>query len=58
MQVQTGTLHPDFGATVEGVDLGQVLTPEQVAEIDAALETHAVLVFRNQELSQDRQLEM
>ena len=58
MQVQTGTLHPDFGATVEGIDLGQVLKPEQVAEIDAALETHAVLVFRDQELSQDRQLAM
>jgi alpha-ketoglutarate-dependent 2,4-dichlorophenoxyacetate dioxygenase len=58
MQVLTGALHPDFGATVEGIDLGQVLTPEQVAEIDAALETHAVLVFRAQTLSQDRQLEM
>jgi alpha-ketoglutarate-dependent 2,4-dichlorophenoxyacetate dioxygenase len=58
MQITLGTLHPEFGATVDGVDLGQVLTAEQVTAIDAALETHAVLVFRNQDLSQDRQLEM
>jgi alpha-ketoglutarate-dependent 2,4-dichlorophenoxyacetate dioxygenase len=58
MQVLTGTLHPDFGATVEGIDLAQVLTADQVAVIDKALETHAVLVFRGQQLSQDRQLEM
>lgn len=58
MEVRTGTLHPDFGATVDGIDLSQKLSPAEVAAIDAALETHAVLVFRNQELSQDGQLAM
>lgn len=58
MQIIPGTLHPDFGATVEEVDLSQTLTPEQVAAIDAALETHAVLVCRGQKLSQDGQLAM
>ncbi len=58
MEVRTGTLHPDFGATVEGVNLAQPLSPEQVAAIVEALETHAVLVFRGQTLSQDAQLAM
>ena len=58
MQVKTGTLHPDFGATVAGVDLSQELSQDQISAIDVALETHAVLVFRNQDLTQDRQLAM
>lgn len=58
MQVLTGTLHPDFAAVVKGIDLGQPLTLDQVAAIDEALERNAVLVFRDQDLSEDGQLAM
>lgn len=39
-------LHPVIGAQCEGVDLGQPLTAEQAAEIDAGMDRYAVLVFR------------
>ena len=39
-------LHPVIGAAGEGVDIGQALTAEDAAAIDAAMDRYAVLVFR------------
>jgi alpha-ketoglutarate-dependent 2,4-dichlorophenoxyacetate dioxygenase len=47
---------PDFVAEVQGIDLRLPLTPQQVAEIEAGMDRYAVLVFRNQPISDDQQL--
>ena len=39
-------LHPVFAAECAGIDIGQPLTPEQAAAIDAGMDQYAVLVFR------------
>ncbi len=49
-------LHPLFAAEASGIDLTQPLGTEQVAEIDAGMNQHAVLVFRNQALDEDQQI--
>ncbi|HEU0215765.1 MAG TPA: TauD/TfdA family dioxygenase [Stellaceae bacterium] len=49
-------LHPVFAARADGIDLRDRIGDTTVREIDAALERYAVLVFRDQQLSQDEQL--
>jgi alpha-ketoglutarate-dependent 2,4-dichlorophenoxyacetate dioxygenase len=51
-------LHPLFAAEASGVDLRQPLDPETVDAIDAAMDRHAVLVFRDQPLSQGEQISL
>ena len=41
-------LHPLFGVEILGVDTTRPLAPEAFAEIRAALDTHALLLFRDQ----------
>lgn len=48
-------LHPLFAAQVSGVDL-RAPTPALIAEVAAALDRYAVLVFRDQVLSNDQQI--
>jgi alpha-ketoglutarate-dependent 2,4-dichlorophenoxyacetate dioxygenase len=55
MTLQLKPLHP-FAAEAGGIDLRKPLTPEQVREIEHAMDTHAVLVWRNQPLTQDEQI--
>jgi alpha-ketoglutarate-dependent 2,4-dichlorophenoxyacetate dioxygenase len=55
MALQLKPLQP-FAAQASGIDLRQPLTPEQVKEIEHAMDTHAVLVWRDQPLSQDQQI--
>src|SRR5271155_4402464 len=45
-----------FAGRVTGVDCAAPLRPEDVAAIDAGMETYGVLVFRNQPLSDAQQL--
>jgi len=45
-----------FAAEASGIDLTQPLTPQQVKEIEHAMDTFAVLVWRNQPLTQDQQI--
>ena len=49
-------LHPLFAAIASGFNLTPPLTEEQVREIDAGMNRHAVLVFRNQALDEDQQI--
>ena len=49
-------LHPLFAAEVRGIDLRVPLDPPGVAAIEDAMTEHAVLVFRNQPLSQAEQI--
>lgn len=53
--LQLKPLQP-FAAQASGIDLRQPLTPAQVKEIEHAMDTHAVLVWRNQPLTQDEQI--
>lgn len=52
----TRPLTTHVAAEATGLDLRQPLTPEQVQAIEAAMDRHAVLVFRNQPLDQDEQI--
>ena len=45
-----------FAGEVSGIDLTGALSPKEIAEIHAGMDTYAVLVFRGQALSDDQQL--
>jgi alpha-ketoglutarate-dependent 2,4-dichlorophenoxyacetate dioxygenase len=45
-----------FAAEASGIDLREPLTPEEVKAIEHAMDTHAVLVWRNMPLTQDQQI--
>ena len=49
-------LHPLFAAAADGVDLRQPLDAATIAEIDAAMDRYAILVFRDQPMDQGRQI--
>lgn len=49
-------LHPDFGAEVRGADLLDIVCSDALhREVRAAFEAHSVLVWRNQDISDDIQ---
>lgn len=47
---------PGFAGLVEGVDLGQPLRPEDRSRLEAAIDRYAVLVFRDQDITNEQQL--
>lgn len=49
-------LHPLFAAEVTGLDLSQEPEPETLNMIDEAFAEYSVLVFRNQDISDDQQI--
>ncbi len=49
-------LHPVFVAEVQGLDLRRPIDADLAAEIEAALDEFAVLVFRDQVLDESRQM--
>ena len=52
--LQLKPLQP-FAAEVTGIDLIEPLTPAQIKSVEDAMDQHAVLVFRNQPLTQSQQ---
>jgi alpha-ketoglutarate-dependent 2,4-dichlorophenoxyacetate dioxygenase len=54
--MQIKQLHPLFVGEVSGVDLSKPLSAETAAEIRAAIDRYAVLVFHDQRLDDDTQL--
>src|SRR5580658_6000259 len=56
MTVTVRKLHDLFVGEVGGVDLTRPLPPDDVAAIEAAIAEHAVLVFREQRLTDEAQL--
>jgi alpha-ketoglutarate-dependent 2,4-dichlorophenoxyacetate dioxygenase len=46
-----------FAAEATGIDLREPLTPVQIKAVEEAMDQHAVLVFRDQNLSQAQQIE-
>jgi alpha-ketoglutarate-dependent 2,4-dichlorophenoxyacetate dioxygenase len=49
-------LHDRFAGRAEGLDLRKPLAPAQIAEIEAAMDRYAVLVFPGQRFEDDEQL--
>ena len=49
-------LHDEFGATITGIDLGTVLSDEQVGRVRSAIDTYSYLVFPDQVLDDDKHL--
>ena len=56
MPLSIRQIHPVFVGEVSGVDCREPLGPRDVAAIDAGMDRYAVLVFRDQPLSDDQQL--
>lgn len=57
MPVTIRKLHPVFVGEVSGVDLTKPISPEDAATIERGMDEHAVLVFRNQDITDEQQLE-
>lgn len=49
-------LHPLFVGEVSGIDITRPLSRDEVAAIEAGLDQHALLVFRDQRLTDEQQL--
>ena len=56
MPVSIRPLHPVFVGEVAGVECGRPLDADQVAAIEAGMDCYAVLVFREQFITDDEQL--
>ena len=56
MTVSIRQLHQHFFGEVTGVDLRKLLTPQEARDIEAGMDKYAVLLFRNQDISDDQQL--
>ena len=56
MPVTIRQLTPVFVGEVSGVDCTRPLAPEEVTAIEAGMDQYAVLVFRDQDLSDDQQI--
>jgi alpha-ketoglutarate-dependent 2,4-dichlorophenoxyacetate dioxygenase len=56
MSVSIRQLHPVFAGEVEGVDCRKPLSPHQVAAIAAGMDQYAVLVFRDQNITDEEQI--
>ena len=57
MAIELTLLHPTLGAEVHGVDLTRPVMPEVFAEIEAAFQRHGILVFPEQPVTDEQQLE-
>jgi len=55
MAVSIRPVHPVFAGEVSGVDISQPLSREQVTAIEAGMDQYAVLVFRDQPLTDEQQ---
>lgn len=56
MTVSIRPLHPMLGGEVSGVDLTRPLNQEEVAAIEAGMDEYAVLVFHDQNITDEQQL--
>src|SRR5688572_30057912 len=56
MSLQLRPLHPLFAAEAAGLDLRRPLEPAELRAIEAAMDRHAVLVWRDQPFTEDEQV--
>ena len=56
MPIDIQPLHPLFAGEVSGVDITRPLTRDAIADIESGMDRHAILVFRDQKLTDEQQL--
>ena len=56
MPVAIRQLHKHFFGEVSGVDLRKPLTPQEARDIEAGMDKYAVLLFRNQDITDEQQM--
>jgi alpha-ketoglutarate-dependent 2,4-dichlorophenoxyacetate dioxygenase len=56
MTITIRQLHPHFFGEVSGVDLRKPLTPQEARDIEAGMDKYAVLLFRNQDITDEQQM--
>ena len=56
MAISIRQLHPHFFGEVSGVDLRKPLSRQEAIEIEAGMDKYAVLLFRDQEVTDEQQL--
>src|SRR6201991_2130274 len=56
MAIAIRQLQKHFAGEVSGLDLRVPLTRQQAAEVEAAMDKYAVLVFHDQDITDDQQL--
>jgi alpha-ketoglutarate-dependent 2,4-dichlorophenoxyacetate dioxygenase len=56
MNTSIRQIHPVFVGEVSGIDIARPLSPEEVAAIEAGMDRHAVLVFRDQQITDEQQM--
>jgi len=56
MGIEIRQIHPVFVGEVSGVDVTRPLAPDEVAAIEAGMDRHAVLVFRDQQVTDEQQM--
>ena len=56
MPIGIRQIHPHFVAEVSGVDLSTQISGEEAASIEQAINQHGVLVFRNQDITDEQQV--
>ncbi|MGH7059179.1 MAG: TauD/TfdA dioxygenase family protein [Stellaceae bacterium] len=56
MAASINPLHPVFAGEVSGVDLTRPIPGEDAAAIEAGMDRYGVLVFRNQDISDEQQI--
>ena len=54
--MRTTALHPEFGVEVHGIDLAAVTHGDGYPQIRGLFEDHSLLLFRNQQLDEERQM--
>ncbi len=54
--MQIRQIHPVFVGEVSGIDITRALAPAEVAEIEAGMNAHAVLLFHDQKLTDEQQM--
>jgi alpha-ketoglutarate-dependent 2,4-dichlorophenoxyacetate dioxygenase len=50
-------IHPTFAGEVTGIDCSRPLSPDEIAAVEAGMDQHAVLVFRDQPLTDQQQID-
>ena len=56
--IQTKPLNPHFGVEVSGIDLSQVTSTNLFPQIRALFEEHSALLFRKQDVSDEKHMEL
>jgi len=56
MPVTIRQIHPVFAGEVSGIDITQPITQDEVAAIEAGMDRYAVLVFRDQHITDEQQM--